>query len=78
VTPDNFLVYSLSLYAKAFRELERSWTGDKAINQDILRSLGASTCAGLVIVSPCYAMRMHGNIPLDSIGIVSRTAHRML
>jgi len=63
--------YSFNLYAKTFRELERSWTGDEAINQDILRSLGPSTCAGLVKVSPCYAMRIHDNIPLDSIGIVS-------
>jgi hypothetical protein len=78
VTPDNFLVYSLNLYAKAFRSLERSWTGDKAINQDTLRSLGTTACAGLVIVSPCYAMRIYGNIPLDSIGIVSRTTHRLL
>ena len=71
MTPDDFLRPSLNLYAKAFCELERSWTGDEATNEAILRSFGLSTCTGLVKVSPCYAMRIHDNIPLDSIGIVS-------
>ena len=70
-----FSSYSFNLYAKTFRELERSWTGDEAINGAILRSLGPSTCADLVKVSPCHAMQTHGNISLGSIGIVSRTAH---
>jgi len=66
-----FSSYSFNMCAKTFRELERSWTGDEAIDEAILRSLGPSTCADLVKVSPCHAMRIHDNIPLDSIGIVS-------
>jgi len=58
-TLDGFLLYSLNSYAKTFRELERSWTGDQAINRDTLRSLGTSTCAGLVMVSPCHAIQIH-------------------
>ena len=76
-----FLLYSINLYAKTFREFERSWTaGDETLNRALLRSLGVSTCADLVKVSSaCHAMRIHGNtLLLDSIGIVSRTPYRLL
>ena len=73
-----FSSYSINLYAKTFRELERSWSGDKALNLKLLRSLGVSTCADLIKVNPCHAKRIHRNTLLDSIGIVSRTPHRLL
>ena len=73
-----FLLYSFNCVLQTFREVERAWTGDEALNQDLLHSLGGSTCADLIMVSPYRAMRLHGNILLDSIAIVSRTAHRLL
>jgi hypothetical protein len=77
VTAGDFLLYLVNLYAKTFHELERSWTGDEALNRKFLRSLGASMCADLVKVSPCHALCIHSNILLDSLGIVSRTSHKL-
>ena len=69
--PGHCLVLSLNMYAKAFRELERSWTGDKALNRDLLSSLGTSMCTNLVKVNLFHAICICGDILLDSIGIVS-------
>jgi hypothetical protein len=63
---------------KTFRDLERSWTRDEDRDRALLRSLGASVCADLVKVSASHSIRIRGNILLGTIGIVSRTPHRLL
>ena len=72
-----FSYLSFNLYAKTFRELERFWTRDEALNRKFLRSLGTAMCADLVKVSPCQGLCIRSNIVLESIGIVSRTPHRL-
>ena len=73
-----FSFLPINLYVKTFRELERSWTGDESLNRKFLCSLGTSMCACLVKVCPCYAMCIHSNIVIESIGIISRTTHKLL
>ena len=55
---------------KAFRDLERLWTGDEHRNRDLLKSLGPSMCAELVKVSFCRSISIPGNTILGTIGIV--------
>ena len=56
---------------KTFRGLEKRWTGDQHLDQDLLRSLGPSMCAKLVKVSFCLSIHILGNTLLGTIGIVS-------